>query len=44
MFFGRFRRKIIELYYSNPDVWKMLSYNGPPQPRGFMDYSLPPKV
>jgi len=44
MFFGRFRRKIIELYYSNPAVWKGLSYNGPPQPRGFMDYSLPPKV
>ena len=44
MFFGRFRRKIIELYYSNPAVWKRLSYNGPPQPRGFMDYSLPPKV
>lgn len=44
MFFGRFRRKIIELYYSNPAVWKMLPYNGPPQPRGFMDYSLPPKV
>ena len=44
MFFRRFRRKIIELYYSNPAVWKRLSYSGPPQPRGFMDYSLPPKV
>jgi len=44
MFFAGFRKKIIELYYSNPAVWKGLSYNGPPQPRGFMDYSLPPKV
>ena len=43
-FFSLFRKKVIELYYSNPAVWKGLSYNGPPQPRGFMDYSLPPKV
>jgi hypothetical protein len=43
-FFEGFRKMIVQLYYSNPAVWKMLSYNGPPQPRGFMDYSLPPKV
>ena len=43
MFFRRFRRKIIELYNSNPAVWKRLSYSGPPQPKGFMDYWLPPQ-
>lgn len=43
LFFVRFRETIIKLYYSNPAVWKRLSYNGPPQPIGFMDYYLPPK-
>ena len=43
-FFNGFRNLVIKFYYSNPFVWKRLSYDGPPQPRGFMDYSLPPKV
>jgi hypothetical protein len=43
-FFLTFRRTVVQLYYQSPAVWKGLSYNGPPQPRGFMDYSLPPKV
>jgi gluconate 2-dehydrogenase subunit 3-like protein len=43
LFFNKFRQTIISLYYSNPTVWKKLSYNGPPQPRGFMDYYLPPQ-
>jgi hypothetical protein len=42
-FFNLFRETVIKLYYSNPAVWKRLSYNGPPQPRGFMDYYLPPQ-
>lgn len=42
-FFNQFRETIVRLYYSNPAVWKRLSYNGPPQPRGFMDYYLPPQ-
>lgn len=41
-FFKSFRQLIIGLYYSQPVVWKRLSYSGPPQPRGFMDYRLPP--
>jgi len=41
-FFRKFRYTIIRLYYSNPAVWKRLSYSGPPQPRGFMNYQLPP--
>ncbi len=43
VFFHRFREMVIKFYYSNPSVWKRLSYNGPPQPRGFMDYYLPPQ-
>jgi len=42
-FFNQFRSLIIRLYYSDPKVWKQLSYNGPPQTKGFMDYSEPPK-
>ncbi|MER3445498.1 MAG: hypothetical protein C4291_01075 [Candidatus Dadabacteria bacterium] len=43
VFFHRFREMVIKFYYSNPAVWKRISYNGPPQPRGFMDYYLPPQ-
>jgi hypothetical protein len=43
MFFNQFRYLIVRLYYSDPAAWKKLSYNGPPQPKGFMDYSEPPK-
>jgi len=41
--FNQFRYLIIRLYYSDPKVWNKLSYNGPPQTKGFMDYSEPPK-
>ena len=42
-FLNQFRSLIIRLYYSDPKVWNKLSYNGPPQTKGFMDYSEPPK-
>ena len=43
-FFESFRRVVVQFYYSDPKVWKKLSYDGPPQPRGFMDYTEPPKL
>ncbi len=43
VFFNQFRHLVIRLYYADPKVWKELSYNGPPQTKGFMDYSEPPK-
>lgn len=43
VFFNQFRYLIVRLYYSDPKVWNKLSYNGPPQPKGFMNYSEPPK-
>jgi len=43
IFFKQFRSLVIKLYYSDPAAWKKLSYNGPPQTKGFMDYSEPPK-
>lgn len=42
-FYRKFRGVTIEIVFSNPTVWKKISYNGPPQPRGFMDYTMPPK-
>ncbi len=38
-FFQQFKVIVIKFYYSDPAVWKKLSYNGPPQPKGFLDYS-----
>ena len=43
LFFNQFRYLIIRFYYADPKVWKQLSYNGPPQPKGFLDYSEAPK-
>ena len=42
-FFKNFKNLVIKFYYSHPRSWKGLAYNGPPQPVGFSDYSLPPK-
>jgi len=42
IFFNQFRYLIVRMYYSDDQVWKKLSYSGPPQPKGFMDYSEPP--
>lgn len=41
-FFFGFKKLVIQLYYSEPTVWKKLAYDGPPQPRGFMDYTEQP--
>ncbi len=43
LFFNQFRTLVIKFYYGDPVVWKKLSYDGPPQPKGFMDYAEPPK-
>ena len=42
-FFRKFRMMVLALYYTSPEAWKTLRYNGPPQPNGFMDYHLPPE-
>ena len=43
-FFFQFRYLIMRLYFTDPRVWKKISYNGPPQTKGFMDYAEPPKI
>jgi hypothetical protein len=42
MFFEHTRQDAFHFYYAQPETWVMLDYPGPPQPRGFMDYSKPP--
>lgn len=42
-FFNQFRYLAMRLYYQDPEVWKGLSYNGPPQTKGFMNYAEPPE-
>ncbi|MGQ0794074.1 MAG: hypothetical protein ACT4NX_08355 [Deltaproteobacteria bacterium] len=42
VFFLNFREIVVKLHYTNPLVWKTLSFSGPPQPQGYMDYASPP--
>jgi hypothetical protein len=44
IFFNQYRYLVIRLFYSDPKVWNNLSYDGPPQTKGFMNYSEPPKA
>jgi len=41
-FFVYTRDDAFGFYYTQPETWGMLDYPGPPQPRGFMDYTRPP--
>lgn len=43
-FFEQTTEVCFYLYYSRPESWKGLGYNGPPQPRGFMNYTQAPKA
>ena len=43
VFFNQFRYLTLRLFYADPKVWEGLSYDGPPQTKGFMDYADPPK-
>ena len=44
---GRFVRLLrydtMRFYYARPEVWPSLGFDGPPQPRGFLDYTEPPR-
>ncbi len=43
-FFKNFKTIVVKFYYTQPDVWKQISYTGPPQPVGYMNYTEPPKA
>jgi len=42
-FFSRMRVEVFKEYYSSPESWISLCYQGPPQPNGFLDYAEPPR-
>lgn len=41
-FFQKTRKIAFRHYYSQPGVWSSLGYAGPPQPRGFPDFTRAP--
>jgi len=43
VYFRFVQDRAFKYYYSHPDSWASLGYDGPPQPRGFMDYDQPPR-
>jgi len=42
MFFDQTLAAAFSYYYADPRSWPALDYAGPPQPRGFMDYTQAP--
>jgi hypothetical protein len=42
MFFDRTLADAFSHYYADPRSWRALDYPGPPQPRGFTDYTQAP--
>lgn len=41
IFFKQTRLDAYYFFYANPESWIVAGYNGPPQPFGFQDHSLP---
>jgi hypothetical protein len=41
VFFERIRTPAFSYYYSQVESWPYLGYDGPPQPKGFIDYAQP---
>lgn len=39
----KLREDTMRYYYARPEVWPSLGFDGPPQPRGFLDYTEPPR-
>ncbi len=44
VFFERLRQDAFFHYYAQPASWADLSYAGPPQPKGHLDFYLPPRA
>jgi hypothetical protein len=41
-FYLKIRNEAFHWYYADARTWKFLCYDGPPQPKGFMNYEHPP--
>lgn len=44
LFFDRVKNDIFVFYYSHPDSWQSLGINLPPQPLGYLNYVVAPKI
>jgi hypothetical protein len=44
VFFENTLEDTFHFYYARRESWVMLGYDGPPQPRGFMNYAQPPRT
>ncbi|MEO6696463.1 MAG: gluconate 2-dehydrogenase subunit 3 family protein [Gammaproteobacteria bacterium] len=44
VFFERLRQDAFSHYYAQPAAWIGLPYAGPPQPKGHLDFYLPPRT
>ena len=44
VFFERLRQDAFFHYYAQPASWSGLAYAGPPQPKGHLDFYLPPRA
>jgi hypothetical protein len=44
LFFDRVKSDAFTFYYSNPASWVAVGFAGPPQPTGYPDYTIPPRV
>ena len=42
VFFEQIRGMAFYHYYARPETWPGMAYAGPPQPRGFLDFTQPP--
>jgi hypothetical protein len=42
VFFEQTRADVFTEYYADPASWPAVGYDGPPQPRGFLDHARPP--
>ena len=42
VFFEQIRGMAFYHYYARPETWPGMAYAGPPQPRGFPDFTQPP--
>ena len=44
VFFSNTRQLAFQFYYAHPETWQDLNYDGPPQPKGFLDFARPPSA
>ena len=44
LFFERIKQDAFWFYYAHPETWRVLGFEGPPQPNGYLNYTKPPRI